>query len=162
LTTDIFPEERATVSEQQNAINAVLDRIYWWNRKDGQRCSAALHPDVEYDLRGAKPFQLKGRDNLASVIEPWLQRMPDNKVIFRNIIWMGSQVVTEMESPEIDLETGERRTFAEINFWEIKDGMIYRLISYRMDPRNMVGAFERLTDDILAGKYKDDGRKQQP
>ncbi|MEP7243488.1 MAG: nuclear transport factor 2 family protein [Gammaproteobacteria bacterium] len=145
------------MSDSQDFLGPVFDRMFYWNRKDPERCGAALHPDVIYDLRGPKAFQVRGRDTIVKVCAPWFERMPDNRVRFRNIIRMGNQVVTEMESQEIDLETGEESLFCEINFWEIKDGALYRLISYRMDPKNMTGDFSKLTDAIIAGKYKQTG-----
>ncbi len=137
---------------ENDALNAVLDHFYWWNRKDAERSGAPYHEDVVYDLRGPNGgFQAKGKDVVMKATAPWFDAMPENRVTYKNLLCMGNQVVMELESPEVDPATGEPILIQEVCFWEMKDGKIHRLMAYRLDPNLFSDGFREMLEAIIKG-----------
>lgn len=130
-------------------LHALLDHFYWLNMKDAGKSSATYHEDVEYDFRGPKGIQVKGKKQVTKLMEFVVAATPNGRVHLKKILTMGNDAVLELASEETDPGTGKQIIVREILFWEMKDGKLYRLRAYRMDPLMFTGEFRGHVEALM-------------
>ena len=132
------------------AMHALLEHFFWLNMKNVEKSSATYHDEIEYDFCGPKGIQIKGKKEVSKIMAFLVSAMPNNKVHLKRILTIGDDAVVELASEEIDPKTGGPIITREILFWEMKDGKLYRLRAYRMDPGLFTGEFRESMEAVRA------------